>query len=69
MLRIDVENAGGEYLVVVHGWLAGEEVAVFEASCASGDPPIRIELAHLAGADVTGLAALHRQRERDSNGG
>jgi hypothetical protein len=64
MLRIDVEHAGGERLVALHGWLAGEEVGVFESSCATLDLPVRIDLTNLAGADDSGLAALHKQRER-----
>jgi hypothetical protein len=64
MLRIDLEQVGEESLVALHGWLAGEEVAVFETSCASLDLPVRIDLTNLAGADNSGLLALHRQRER-----
>jgi hypothetical protein len=64
MLRIDVEHAGGECRVVLHGWLSGEEVGVFETSCTSCDLPMRIDLVNLAGADPKGLAALHAQRER-----
>jgi hypothetical protein len=64
MLRIDVVRAGDECVVALHGWLAGEEVAVFETSCASLELPVRIDLANLAGADNPGLTALHTQRRR-----
>jgi len=64
MLRIDVEHAGGECVIALHGWLAGEEVGVFETSCASLDLPVKIGLTNLAGADNSGLAALHEQRAR-----
>ena len=64
MLRIDVEHSGGECLVALHGWLTGEEVGVFETSCASLEPPFRIDLANLAGADKRGLSALLAQQGR-----
>jgi hypothetical protein len=67
MLRIDVERAGGECVVALHGWLAGEEVEVFRTSCAPLDLPVRIDLTNLAGADPKGLAALHGQRERGAS--
>lgn len=64
MLRIDVERAGRDCLVALHGWLTGEEVEVFETSCASLELPFRIDLANLAGADTRGLSALLAQRGR-----
>ena len=64
MLRIDVQHAGGECLVGLHGWLTGEQVPVFETSCASLELALRIELAHLFGADARGLAALIAQGKR-----
>ena len=64
MLRIDVEPAGVERLVALHGWLSGEEVGVFETSCAALALPVRIDLANLTGADLPGLQALLRQSER-----
>ncbi len=50
--------------LVLDGWLSGPEVDEFEAVAASIAIPLRIDLAHVTGADAAGVAALQAQRER-----
>ncbi len=50
--------------LVLDGWLSGPEVEEFEAAAASVSVPLRIDLAHVKGADAAGVAALHAQRAR-----
>ncbi len=50
--------------LVLDGWLSGPEVEEFEAVAASLAAPLRIDLAHVKGADAAGVAALQAQRAR-----
>lgn len=50
--------------LVLDGWLSGPEVEEFETVAASRGLPLRIDLAHVTGADAAGVAALHAQRAR-----
>ena len=63
-LRIDLRVDKAESLLVLEGWLSGPEVLEFEAAASSQKPPLRIDLARVAGADLDGAAALHVQRNR-----
>jgi hypothetical protein len=53
-----------EPVLVLHGRLAGPEVAEFERIPATAPLPLRIDLEYLVGADASGLGALRAQRER-----
>jgi len=61
-LRMVVQAARGESVIALHGWLAGPEVAEFERVAGTLSPPLRIDLASLAGIDPCGIAALQAQR-------
>jgi hypothetical protein len=61
-LRIVVQAAKGESVLALHGWLAGPEVAEFERVAGTLSPPLRIDLASLAGVDPSGITALQAQR-------
>ncbi len=50
--------------LVLDGWLSGPEVEEFETVAASLPMPLRIDLAHVTGADAAGVAALQAQRAR-----
>jgi len=58
-----VEKNAGTALVL-DGWLSGPEVEEFEAVAESASLPLRIDLAHVTGADAAGVRALHAQRAR-----
>jgi hypothetical protein len=63
-LRMVVQATKGEGVLALHGWLAGPEVGEFERIVAGLPLPLRIDLAQLAGADPSGVTALHAQRGR-----
>jgi hypothetical protein len=48
----------------LHGWLTRVEVPELEAASTAHGPSLRLDLAHLAGADAEGLGALRRQQAR-----
>lgn len=53
-----------ESALVLDGWLSGPEVDEFEAVATSLPLPLRIDLAHVTGADAAGVAALQTQLTR-----
>jgi hypothetical protein len=63
-LRIVTRVAKTENALVLDGWLSGPEVAEFERVADSLGVPLQIDLAHVAGADSAGLAALRAQLAR-----
>ncbi len=63
-LRIQSRVDKTESSLVLDGWLTGPEVAEFERVACSLSIPLRIDLAHVTGADSAGVAALHAQRTR-----
>ena len=63
-LRIQTRVGKAENSLVLDGWLTGPEVAEFERVACSLTIPLRIDLAHVTGADSAGVAALHAQRTR-----
>jgi hypothetical protein len=63
-LRMVMQATRGEAVLGLHGWLAGPEVAEFERVVGAAPLPLRIDLANLAGADPSGITALHTQRDR-----
>jgi hypothetical protein len=64
VLKIVSEVRERRGVVMLHGWLAGPEVAEFERVCAAAPGPRVIDLGNLVGADADGLRALVAQRER-----
>jgi hypothetical protein len=63
-LRIERRVSATENTLVLEGWLRGPEVAEFATVAGSLRVPLQIDLAHLAGADATGIAMLQVQRAR-----
>jgi len=63
-LRIVTRVGGAENVVVLEGWLSGPEVAEFETVTDALAMPLQVDLTHVAGADITGIAALHAQQAR-----
>jgi hypothetical protein len=63
-LRIEARVSSAENRLILDGWLNGPEVTEFEHAAASLGLPLQIDLAHVAGADRGGIAALHAQRAR-----
>ena len=63
-LRIIQQVADDGGVIVLHGWLRADDVTEFENMAAIAGLPLRIDLEHLAGANVDGLRALLRQEER-----
>jgi hypothetical protein len=63
-LRLVMQAEKGGTAIALHGWLAGPEVAEFARITAEALPPLRIDLAQLAGADAPGIAALQAECDR-----
>lgn len=63
-LRIVTRVGNVENLIVLEGWLSGPEVMEFETVADELAMPLQIDLTHVAGADITGIAALHAQQAR-----
>ena len=55
--------ADPEFLIELHGWLRGPEIAEFQEACAR-PLPLRIDLENLSGASADGILALKEQRAR-----
>jgi len=63
-LRIVTRVEKNGTALVLDGWLSGPEVDEFEAVAESASLPLRVDLAHVKGADAAGVAALHAQQAR-----
>jgi hypothetical protein len=57
-----IEDTGN--VLILEGWVSGPEVAELETVAGALSLPLRIDLTHVAGADLAGVAALHAQRAR-----